>query len=59
MTKEALAKVVDKLPDEFDLGELMESLIVMAKIENGGHQLKVANGVPLEEVVNKIKSWSV
>ena len=58
MTKEALAKVVNKLPDEFEIEELLDKLIFMAKVEKGAQQLKEGKSISHEEMVKKIKSWS-
>ncbi len=58
MTKEALAKVVNKLPDEFEIEELLDKLIFMAKVEKGAQQLEEGKYISHEEMVKKIKSWS-
>jgi hypothetical protein len=58
MTKEALVKVVNDLPNEFELDELMEKLVVLAKIEKGRQQFKDGKTLPHDEVVKIIKSWS-
>ena len=58
MTKEAVKRVVDALPNEFELDELLEKLIVIAKIEKGRQQLSEGKGIPLEEAIKISKSWS-
>jgi predicted transcriptional regulator len=58
MTKAALAKVINNLPDEFEIEELLDKLIFMAKVEKGMKQIEVGKGITHEEMVKKIKSWS-
>jgi hypothetical protein len=58
MTKESVIKVVNSLPDEFDLDEILEKLIFMAKVEKGAKQLDEGKGIPLEEAIKISKTWS-
>ena len=58
MTKEALAKVVNTLPDEFEIDELLDKLIFMAKVEKGIEQIKEGKVTPYEEVKKISKTWS-
>ena len=58
MTKEALVKVVDNLPEEFELDEFLEKLIIIAKIEKGRQQIKEGKGISLEEAIKISKTWS-
>jgi hypothetical protein len=58
MTKEALIKVVNDLPDEFDMEELLDKLIFMVKVEKGIEQIKEGKGIPLEEAIRISKTWS-
>ena len=58
MTKEALIKVVNDLPDEFELEDLLDKLIFMGKVEKGIEQIKEGKGIPLEEAKRISKTWS-
>ena len=58
MTKEALIKIVNDLPNDFDIEVLLDKLIFMAKVEKGAQQLKDGHSISHEEMVKKIKSWS-
>jgi hypothetical protein len=58
MTKEVILKVVNDLPNEFEIDELLEKLIVIAKIEKGRQQHKDGKTIPHDEVVKIIQSWS-
>jgi hypothetical protein len=56
MTKEAVIKVVNNLPDEFEVNELLDKLIFMAKVERGLKDAKEGRTKTLEEVKAIIKT---
>ncbi|MEI6817386.1 MAG: hypothetical protein WCL14_12305 [Bacteroidota bacterium] len=58
MTKEALIKVVNELPNDFDLEEFLDKLIFMAKVEKGIEQIKDGKVTSFEEVKRISKTWS-
>jgi hypothetical protein len=58
MTKEAIIKVVNDLPNDFELDVLLDKLIFMAKIEKGLQQANEGKTKSHEEMVEKAKSWS-
>jgi hypothetical protein len=58
MTKEVAQKVFNDLPDEFELDDLLEKLVFIAKVEKGRQQVKEGKGIPHDEMVKKIRSWS-
>jgi predicted transcriptional regulator len=58
MTKEAAIKVFNDLPDEFELDELLEKLIVIAKIERGLKDVEEGRTITHEELLKQIKTWS-
>jgi hypothetical protein len=58
MTKESALKVFKDLPEEFELDELLEKLVFIAKVEKGRQQIKEGKGISHDEMVKKIKSWS-
>jgi hypothetical protein len=58
MTKEALIKVVNDLPDEFELEDLLDKLIFMGKVEKGIEQIKEGKVTSFEEVKKISKTWS-
>jgi predicted transcriptional regulator len=58
MTKEAVKKVVDALPNEFELDDLLEKLIVIAKIERGLKDVEEGKVTPHDEVMKQARSWS-
>jgi hypothetical protein len=50
MTKEIVLSVLEKMPDEFDLDELLERLILIEKAEEG-------RTISHEEVKKIIEGW--
>ena len=58
MTKEAAIKVFNDLPDEFELDELLEKLIFIAKVEKGLKQIEEGKTITLEEAIKQSKKWS-
>jgi hypothetical protein len=58
MTKESVIKVVNNLPDEFELDVLLEKLIVIAKIERGLKDVEEGRTKTFEEAKRISKSWS-
>ena len=58
MTKEAIIKVVNDLPNDFDMEELLDKLIFMAKVEKGIEQIKEGKVTSFEEVKRISKTWS-
>jgi hypothetical protein len=58
MTKEAIIKVVNDLPNDFELDVLLDKLIFMAKVEKGMQQIEEGKVISHEEMKEKIKSWS-
>jgi predicted transcriptional regulator len=57
MTKEALIKVVNDLPNDFDMEEFLDKLIFMAKIEKGLQQANEGKTTSHEEVMKEARSW--
>lgn len=57
MKKSKAIKVVEELPDEFDLEDLIEKLIFGEKVEQGLQQVKEGKTVPHAEVKERIKKW--
>jgi predicted transcriptional regulator len=57
MKKQKVLDTVNELPQEFDLEELIERLILIEKIENGLEQLDGGKSVSHNEVKEIIKEW--
>ena len=58
MRKQSLVNIINELPKEFDLDQLMERLIVIEKIEEGLEDVKSGDTVPHEKVLKMVAKWS-
>ena len=58
MNKEKLIKVINNMPDNFDLDVLIEKLIFVDKVEKGIVQLAFSNTIAQEQVKQKVKLFS-
>lgn len=57
MTRETVNKAISSLPQNFDLGALVERLIFIEKVEEGLAQLDRGECKTQEEVKEIVKSW--
>ncbi len=57
MKKEKAIATIEKMPEEFDLEELIERLIVINKIEKGLKDSEEGKVVPHDQVKEMIKKW--
>ncbi|MEI6817567.1 MAG: hypothetical protein WCL14_13230 [Bacteroidota bacterium] len=58
MTKEAVIKVMNDLPNEFELDDLLEKLVFIAKVEKGMQQAREGKVISHDELLKEIKTWS-
>ena len=57
MKKQSLVQVVNELPNDFNLDELMEKLVVIEKIESGLNDVKNGRTISHEKVKKEVKKW--
>jgi hypothetical protein len=57
MTKQNLAQLVEHLPENFSLEEVVDRIILLFKIEKGFEQSELKNTVSTKEAREKLKSW--
>lgn len=57
LTKDKLLSVVDSLPSEFSIDDLLEKLILVQKIEEGLKQSANKEILSTEEAKDKMKKW--
>lgn len=55
--KELVIDLVQRLPDEATLMEIAKEIEFVAGVREGFAQLDRGEGVPLEEVKQKLSSW--
>jgi predicted transcriptional regulator len=56
-TKERVLEAVKSLPDDAQVEDAMERLLVIAKIERGIEQAEAGRVVPHEEVKQHLSKW--
>lgn len=59
ITKEDVLKTLESMPEEFDVEELIERLIVIDKIQQGLDDIKHGRVYTEEEVMKKVDEWVV
>lgn len=57
MKKDKLIEIIQDLPKEFNLEELIEKLIFIEKVEKGLEQLEKGSTLSHDEVRNQVRSW--
>ncbi|WP_310391631.1 hypothetical protein [Hymenobacter sp.] len=57
MNKEILFTAADQLPDNFELDELIDCLLLIQKIEKGREQSRNNQTHSQEEVKQLVKTW--
>ncbi len=57
LTKVRLKEQIEKLPDEFTIDELIESLIFIEKLDTGNKQSENGEVISEIEMENEIKKW--
>ena len=58
LTKQKITKSLNQLPAEFTLDELIDSLILLDKIDQGDLQSKANKVLSEYELDEEIKKWS-
>jgi hypothetical protein len=58
MTRDKALATISKLPQEFDLDELIERLIFVEKVEKGIDQIKEGKTKTHDEVKEIVNKWS-
>jgi len=57
MQKEKVRQVLDACPEEVNIDALMEKLYLLQKIEIAERELANGEGIPDEEVEQKLGQW--
>ena len=57
LTKSRLKEHIEKFPEQFSIDELVESLILIEKIENGNKQSEKGEVIEDTELDNEIEKW--
>ena len=57
MQKQAILQVLDQLPEEVDVDELLDRIILMEKIQEAEQRFAAGEGVSHEEAKQRLERW--
>ncbi len=55
--KQAIQQVLDSLPDEVDIDQLFDRIILLEKIEAAEQRLRDGDGIPHDEAKKRMAAW--
>jgi len=55
--KEIAKQVIDNLPDESSMDDIIHALYIKTKFEHGESEIRQGKGVPHENAKSKLKKW--
>ncbi|MHB1155619.1 MAG: hypothetical protein ACYC26_02145 [Phycisphaerales bacterium] len=55
--KETARQIIDRLPDDASIEDVINALYVRAKFEAGEQQIKQNRGIPHEQARQRIAKW--
>ena len=55
--KEVAKKVIDKLPDETTMDDIIHALYIAAKFEHGENEIREGKGISHDEAKQKLQKW--
>ena len=56
-TKDLAKQLIDRLPDEATMDEIMHVLYLRAKFETGERQIREGQGISHDEAKQKLQKW--
>jgi hypothetical protein len=57
VAKEAAKHVIDAMPEDASLDDIIHALYVRAKFEHGERQIRDGGGIPHEEARQRLQKW--
>jgi len=57
VAKEAAKHVIDALPDDVNLDDIIHALYVQAEFEHGEREIREGRGVPHEQAKERLGKW--
>ena len=57
ITKEALQKIVDNLPDNTEVNDLIDKILLTAKLDKAFEELKEGKGLSEQELEIEMDKW--
>ena len=58
VAKEAAKHVIDAMPDDASMDDIIHALYVRAKFEHGEREIREGCGVPHEQAKERLRKWS-
>lgn len=55
--KDTARRIVDTLPDEASMDDIMHALYVVAKFQHGQREIEEGKGIPHEEARRRLQKW--
>lgn len=55
--KDVVRQVIDTLPDEATIDDVIHALYINAKFNHGEREIREGKGIPHEEAKNRLKKW--
>ena len=56
--KDVAKQVIEALPDDASMGDIIHALYAREKFERGLRQVREGKGIPHEEVKRQMQKWS-
>ncbi|HUU09987.1 MAG TPA: hypothetical protein VM431_05550 [Phycisphaerae bacterium] len=57
VAKEAAKHVIDAMPDDASMDDIIHALYVRAKFEHGEREIREGRGVPHEQAKEQLRKW--
>ena len=57
LVKEKVLEIIQSLPNEFSIDDVVEKLIVLQKIETGLQQVAEGKTLPTKDAKEKLQKW--
>ena len=57
LTKNKVLQLIDKMPEQFSVEDLMEEMILMEKIQKGMEQSENDEVIPDQELQHRLPEW--
>ena len=55
--KDVVRQVIDTLPDESTIDDIIHALYINAKFNHGESEIREGKGIPHEEAKKKLQKW--
>ncbi len=55
--KERIKSLIDKMPDDTTIDDVMHTLYIQAKLERAEKSIREGNGVPHEDAKKRLQKW--